>query len=74
MFWLSWQHFPNRRDNETHVLSGSEMRAAANLASVLPRLPSVLLGDYGPRARFVMARIGCVLCRDFGVLRRHPRA
>jgi hypothetical protein len=31
MFWLSWQHFPNRRDNETHVLSGSEIRAAANL-------------------------------------------
>src|ERR1700744_5113892 len=31
MFWLSWQHFPNRRDEETHELSGFEMRAAANL-------------------------------------------
>jgi hypothetical protein len=62
MFWLSWQHFPNRRDNETHAPSGLEMRLGERAA---------LLGDYGPRARFVMATIGWVLCRDGGVIRRH---
>jgi hypothetical protein len=67
MFWLSWQHFPNRRDNETHAPSGFEMQAAAtNLGE-----RAALLGDYGPRAWFVMARIGCVLCRDVGVIRCH---
>jgi hypothetical protein len=72
MLWLSWQHFPNRRDNETHVLSGFENAGSSQpgRACCLDCRLSCSVTIARERG-FVMARIGCVLCRDVGMIRRH---